>query len=103
MRDQLKERIRSHSNFYYSNGQYTMEIFDIKVYQTISIDQDNSFFIEMKDVDSVSTTIKTIIDIDILQDFLVDLLLSDQEKMDKFFRMERRMERRMESLNKLEI
>lgn len=99
MRDQLKERIRSHSNFYYSNGQYTMEIFDIKVYQTISIDQDNSFFIEMKDVDSI----KTIIDIDILQDFLVDLLLSDQEKMDKFFRMERRMERRMESLNKLEI
>lgn len=76
-----------------------MEIFDIKVYQTISIDQDNSFFIEMKDVDSI----KTIIDIDILQDFLVDLLLSDQEKMDKFFRMERRMERRMESLNKLEI
>lgn len=43
------------------------------------------------------------LDIDILQDFLVDLLLSDQEKMDKFFRMERRMERRMESLNKLEI
>lgn len=76
-----------------------MEIFDIKV----SIDQDNSFFIEMKDVDSVSTTIKTIIDIDILQDFLVDLLLSDQEKMDKFFRIERRMERRMESLHKLDI
>lgn len=76
-----------------------METFGIKEYCTVSVDSDNSFFIEMKDVGSVSTTIKTRIDIYGLQNFLIGLIISNPEKLDKFFRMERRME----SLNKLEI
>lgn len=91
----LEDRVRNHSNFYHSNGQYTMETFGIKMYLTGSIESENVFCIELKDDNSFA--LKNTMSINSLKDLLISLFISDPEKLDKFLIMEKRMV----NLNKL--
>lgn len=96
----LENRVRKYSNFYHSNGQYTMETFGIKMYLTGSIESENVFCVEIKDNNSFAfgrNHGKTTMSIRSVQDLLINLFLSDPEKLNTFLIMERRME----NLNKL--